>query len=232
MPNTGFTVESVGTIYRTAGKPEHELRFRKPQQAATSPQTLHTLDALGEVPTTEPVTEELTTEIESPPIVEPSRGPTWALTRMSPAERTMLKTAIELIVDRQSPIPYRELINHVYMELINKKTDFDSARQIENVLLDHTGRELFLIEEPDLKTGSIDRKWWLGEQKMPEEHRSLPTLKILPTNKLKLPRPKLPRPGSIMKTVRKPRYKKRKMDDEDRAGDSATYDTSSEYPVY
>ena len=231
MPNTGFTVESVGTIYRTAGRAEHELRFRKPEQATASLQTLQVVNNPDQPPVTEPVTEEPIGEIESPPVVEPGRQPTWALARMSHAERTMLKAAIEVITDRQSPIPYRELINHVYMELINKKIDFDSARNIENVLLDHTGRELILIEEPDLKTGNIDRKWWLGEQKLPEEHKGLPTLKILPTKKLKLTRPRLPRPGSIMKRVRKPRYKKRKTKDEDRANDSG-YDTSSEYPVY
>jgi len=32
MPNTGFTIESSGVIYRVEDKPETELRFRKPPQ--------------------------------------------------------------------------------------------------------------------------------------------------------------------------------------------------------
>jgi hypothetical protein len=57
------------------------------------------------------------------------------------------------------------------MELVEKKVEFDSARQIETALLKHAGGELVLTEEQDQQGQVTSRKWGLGgEDLSPEPH--------------------------------------------------------------
>src|SRR5437016_12927058 len=85
---------------------------------------------------------------------------------MSRLERETLKAAIATISEHREPVPYRELVNQVYMELGERKIDFDSARQIEATLLDHNGRELLLIDETDEYRSTIVKKLWLSATQM------------------------------------------------------------------
>src|SRR5205807_8269618 len=88
-------------------------------------------------------------DLEPSPVLEIAQTPTWRNARMTRPARAILKSAVTTITTRQAPVPYRELLNQVYMELADKKVDFDSARQIETTLLNHNGREILLIDEAD-----------------------------------------------------------------------------------
>jgi len=153
MPNTGFTIEEAGVIYRTQGKPETELRFRKPieevhHESLTSPAAEEVL-VLPRPPELPSPLNESAVESMAPPVLEISKEPQWVPTKPSRVERIIVKAAVEVISHHQEPVPYRELLNQVYMDLIDKKADFDSARQIETTLLNHNGREIVLFEEAD-----------------------------------------------------------------------------------
>jgi hypothetical protein len=86
---------------------------------------------------------------------------------MTRQEKAMLRSAISILSKRREPMPYHELLNQVYMELVEKKVEFDSARQIESTLLKHTGRELALTEESDEQGLKRIKQWSLGEDPSP-----------------------------------------------------------------
>ena len=126
-------------------------------------------------------------------------------------ERETLKVAIATISAHQEPVPYRELVNQVYMELVERKIDFDSARQIEATLLDHNGRELLLIDETDKDRSTIVKKWWLGEKKMrSSRHPDFSSL-----HKISAARPKMPTIHRLLKKWQRQRYRPKSDRDED-----------------
>src|SRR3989454_2408371 len=213
MPVTGFEVESTGLVYRVPGRPENQLRFRKPVQGQVSPIIQPAIEepALAS-PLLPPIVQaEKAIELEPPPVLEIAQTPTWRNARTTRPERAILKSAVTTITTRHEPVPYRELLNQVYMELVDKKVDFDSARQIETTLLNHNGREILLIEEADETGSRVLQKWWLGQQQgAPEKARRIPFL-----GKITRARPKLPRPRALLTRFQKPRYEHHATDDAD-----------------
>ena len=213
MPVTGFEVESTGLVYRVPGRPENQLRFRKPVQGQVSPIIQPAIEepALAS-PLLPPIVQaEKAIELEPPPVLEIAQTPTWRNARTTRPERAILKSAVTTITTRHEPVPYRELLNQVYMELVDKKVDFDSARQIETTLLNHNGREILLIEEADETGSRVLQKWWLGQQQVaPEKARRIPFL-----GKITRARPKLPRPRALLTRFQKPRYEHHATDDAD-----------------
>src|SRR2546421_10097179 len=214
MPVTGFEVESSGLVYRVPGRPENQLRFRKPvQEQIASPIVKPTIEEPAPLspllPPTVPAEKAL--DLEPPPVLEIAQTPTWRNARMTRPERAILKSAVTTITARQEPVPYRELLNQVYMELVDKKVDFDSARQIETTLLNRNGREILLIEEADETGTRVLQKWWLGQQQVaPEKARRIHFL-----GKITRARPKLPRPRALLTRFQKPRYEHHATDDAD-----------------
>ncbi len=162
MPHTGFESERSDIIYRSPGVPETELCFRKPVDAKSD---------LSETPLEQPtnpltVSGSITTEAmepEQPPVQEPLIDPDWGNIRLTRLERSIIRFAVKILADRQTPVGYRELVNEAYMDLVDKKVDFDSARQIENTLLSRVGKELEIIEEPDETGARPVRKWSLND---------------------------------------------------------------------
>ncbi len=215
MPNTGFTIEEAGVIYRTQGRPETELRFRKPieevqREPSASPPAEQEL-VLSQPPGLPNALNESAVESIAPPVLEISEEPQWVPTKPSKVERIMLKTAVEVISHHQEPVPYRELLNQVYMDLVDKKVDFDSARQIESTLLNHNGREIVLIEEVDEANDRVVKKWELGEQRLaPERKGRIPLVGRISHSKPRLPTVRFPfrKPG-------RSRYVERTGTDED-----------------
>jgi len=197
MPNTGFTIEEVGVIYRTPGKPETELRFRKPVQESQE-ESLKELQASEEIvpvqlPSSEVTIDREVADSSAPPVLEISEEPRWIPPKMSRLEKTIVKAGIEIITQHQEAVPYRELLNQVYMDLVDKKIDFDSAREIETTLLNHNGREILLIEEADQANNRVVKKWMLGEQKLPREKKSrISLLRGVSSSKPKLPSVRFP----------------------------------------
>jgi hypothetical protein len=213
LPDTGFIIEEAGMIYRTEGKPETELRFRKPVQEIQheSPSTpTMTEEVISMQPPTPPLSlEEGAIESAAPPVLEISREPQWIPVKLSRMEKSMLRSAVEIISRHQEPVPYRELLNQVYMDLVDRKVDFDSARQIETTLLNHNGREILLIEETDAANARIIRKWWLGEQKLaPEKRKRIPGI-----GRIALSKPKLPSLRFPFRKPQKSRYVEKSTED-------------------
>jgi hypothetical protein len=203
IPITGFTIEPEEIIYGEDGNPESELHFRRPEEKPeksdrvmkeeleTPPQKVPPAESpISEITAsleiTPPAIEQPRPEIAAPAVLEVEQKPTWANTRMTHQEREILRAAIEILANHKEPMPYRELLNQVYLELVNSKTDFDSAKQIEAILLDHNGREVQVIEETDNEEARIVKMWGLGSEKLAKEggHR----LASLKTAKLKIPR--------------------------------------------
>jgi len=214
MPNTGFTIESSAVIYRVQGKPETELRFRKPiedigeesVQSSPSPEDIG-LPLQSTLPP--PTLDNGMIESAAPPVLEVVDEPQWIPVKMSRMEKSMLNAAVNIISRHQEPVPYRELLNQVYMDLVDRKVDFDSARQIETTLLEHNGREVLLIEEIDEANDRVIRKWWLGEKKLaPEKKRRMRNIGRVTSNRPKLPSVRFP-----FRRSRKSRYVEKATDD-------------------
>jgi len=161
---SGFSIEDTGTIFRAPGQPETQLRFRKPAVAQES--------ALEEPDPSSALAQAIETESSLPDIplqlTVPSQ-PKWTQPVMTRQERAMLKAALSILSQRKEPVPYRELLNQVYMELVEKKVEFDSAKQIETALLKHAGGELVLTEEQNEQGQIISKKWSLGEEDLSPE---------------------------------------------------------------
>lgn len=121
----------------------------------------------------------------------------------------MLSAAVDIISRHQEPVPYRELLNQVYMDLVDRKVDFESARQIETTLIEHNGKEVLLIEEKDEANDRVVRKWWLGERKLaPEKKSRMPSI-----GKIASKRPKLPALRFPFRKSRKSRYVEKGTDE-------------------
>jgi hypothetical protein len=218
MPQTGF-VAVTSAKPNSAQNSQMELRFRKP--VVEKQPSVETETALEPVPepvvptlsaTEQPATQELPVETVSLPVLEVAEAPAWVPTRMTRLERSILKAAIMTITEKREPVPYRELLNQVYMDLVDRKVEFDSARQIETTLLDHNGKELLLVEEADETRSRVVKKWWLGDQKIgPDRNRGLQAL-----DRVKEARPNMASLRGIFRTSRRPRYKPiTEGDDED-----------------
>src|SRR6266567_439604 len=214
MPATGFEVESSGIVYRVPGRPENELRFRKSvreQPTLTEAQQAMEEPAPLAAPLLPAAVPEEAADSERPPVLEIVQSPNWSNTRMTRPERAMLKSAVAIIAARGEPVPYRELLNQVYMELVEEKVDFESAREIETSLLKHNGREVLLVQEADETGTRTIQKWWLGDQKVaPTREHKIPII-----GKMSRPRPRLPSPRGLLTRFQRRRYKPQKTRDEE-----------------
>jgi hypothetical protein len=214
MPVTGFEVESAGIVYRIPGRPENELRFRRPLEERPRPTTTPKPLEEAAPPTSllSPTTQlEEAPDSGQPPVTEIVQSPNWSNVRITRPERAMLKSAVEIIAARGEPVPYRELLNQVYMELVEKKVDFDSAKQIETSLLKHNGREILLVEQADETGTRTLQKWWLGDQQMPPDKEH----KIRIVGRLAEHRPKMPKPRGLLTRFQRRKYKPQKTGDDE-----------------
>jgi hypothetical protein len=206
---TGFAIEDAGTIYRAPGKPETQLRFRKPLASLESAvQEPETISVLAQALDSESSTPDI------PPQLSVTSKPDWGATKMTRQERAMLRSAVSILSKRREPVPYRELLNQVYMEMVERKVQFDSARQIESTLLKHTGLELALLEESDERGVKAIKRWSLGEEDLSlDQHGSSSIFKRLSSHR--------PRVSPVMRLLkkwqRKPkqRYKPRAQREEE-----------------
>jgi hypothetical protein len=198
---TGFSIQDTGTIYRAPGKPETQLRFKKPLSPSES-------DVQGPEPT--PILEQAIESESSFPDIPPqltvSTRPDWGLTKMTKQERAMLRSAVSILSKGREPMHYHELLNQVYMELVERKVEFDSARQIESTLLKHAGQELALTEETDEQSLKSVKRWSLGEEGLSPDHEG----KVSIFRKLSSHHPRVPPVMRLLKKwQRKPKRKYR-----------------------
>jgi hypothetical protein len=206
---SGFSIQDTGTIYRAPGLPETQLRFKKPlipqESSSAEPETTSVLAQAIENESYLP---------DLPPQLSISSQTEWTQPAMTKQERAMLKAAVSILSQRKEPVPYRELLNQVYMELVEKKIEFDSAKQIETALLKHAGGELVLTEEQDEQGQVTSKKWSLGEENLsPEPHGRLSVFSRLSGHRTRAPTVT----HFLRKWNRKPRqkYKARKQREEE-----------------
>jgi hypothetical protein len=174
VPWTGFHLENSQIIYRVPGRPENELVFRKPALIPLEKGVQEVLPARVEGGVEgEPVQEETpaAAEAESEPVVEEGEEPAWA-PEPSPEERAMVESALMVMERTGDPVGYMDLINQVYMDLIDKRVSFESAYQIEATLLNHLENELAIVDEPDESGNRVVRKWWFARGAMPAQVRA------------------------------------------------------------
>ncbi len=124
----------------------------------------------------------------------------------------MLRSALSILSKSREPMPYHELLNQVYMELVERKIQFDSARQIESTLLKHSGQELALTEETDERGLKSVKRWSLGTEDLSPDHEG----KMSIFRKLSSHHPRVPPVMRLLKKwQRKPKYRPRaKREDE------------------
>ncbi|TMI21881.1 hypothetical protein E6H31_04660 [Candidatus Bathyarchaeota archaeon] len=204
---TGFSVEDTETIYRAPGKPETQLRFKKPLTPSGSdvqdPETTPILEQAIESESSFP---------DIPPQLTVSTQPDWGLTKMTKEERAMLRSALSILSKNREPVPYHELLNQVYMELVERKVQFDSARKIESTLLKHSGQELSLTEETDEQGLKSVKRWSLGTDDLSPDHEG----KVSIFRKLSSHRPRVPPVMRLLKKwQRKPKYRPRASREEE-----------------
>jgi hypothetical protein len=196
---TGFSVEDTGTIYRAPGKPETQLRFKKPFSPSDSD-----VQEPEMTPVLEQAIESESSFPDIPPQLTVTTQPDWGLTKMTKQERTMLRSALSILSKSREPMPYHELLNQVYMELVERKVQFDSARQIESTLLKHSRQELALTEEMDEQGPKSLKRWSLGTEDLSPDHEG----KVSIFRKLSSRRPRVPPVMRLLKKwQRKPKYR-------------------------
>ncbi len=226
VPWTGFRLEKSETIYRVPGQPENQLVFRKPamvqkslsepQEAQLPTETLEIAPIVENIlPPTDLTTEQPVLEgVEGPPAEEAIEDPVWSQPRLTPLEKTVVRSAVKAVERRGEPVLYRELIDNVYMDLLDREVSFGSVREIETILLDHIGKELVLIEELDETGAMVLRKWWLGDEGAPVKTERAASLR----RKLSAAKRRIPKAGKLVKRLRPQRagyvQKKRSVDDE------------------
>jgi hypothetical protein len=206
---TGFSIEDTGTIYRAPGKPETQLRFKKPlAPSQTDVQEPETTPVLGQAMETE------SSFPDTPPQLTVTCQPDWVPAKMTKQERATLRSAVSILSKRREPVPYHELLNQVYMELVERKVEFDSARQIESTLLKHAGRELALTEESDEQGSTVVKKWSLGEEGLSPDHDGRSSI----FKRLSSHHPRVPPVMRLLKKWQrnpKPRYRPRAQREEE-----------------
>ncbi len=208
MPLAGLRAEKMDVVYRVPGRPESELVFRKVVEKKEEPTVELVVEGL-------PPPSEITPE-NPPEPASPEEDLAWDVDQMSRQELALLRSAAEVIERRREPVPYRELLNDVYMDLLNRQVDFGSARQIETILLKHVGRELNIIEEVDETGYQSIKKWWLGDKGLEQDANPSSSLWKRISSRA---RPGIPRilraPSKWKQKLSEPRYKPRKRAAED-----------------
>ncbi len=198
---TGFVAEDPETKYRSADRQETQLRFKKPlaPRDSTPPEPEpEPVPALAEALEVDPSLP------ETPPQPELSSQPDWTPTKMTKQEKAVLRSATSILSKQKEPMPYRDLLNQVYMELVERKVQFESARQIESTLLKHNGRELALTEEADAEGFKTVKKWSLGDEKLsPSLDQRSSIIQKLSNHRLRTPSVR----RLLKKWQRRPRYR-------------------------
>ncbi len=154
-------------------------------------------------------------EVEIPPASDVQAEPQSAEPAVSKQELSMLKSAVSVIERRQEPVPYRELLNEVYTDLLDHNVDFESVRQIEATLLKHVGRELVLLDGLDNATGITVKKWWLGEKAVDAEEGRPPSFWKRLSSKANPGLPKVRRLLNKRRQREQPNYQPKKRFEDD-----------------
>ena len=124
----------------------------------------------------------------------------------------MLRSALSILSKQREPMPYHELLNQVYMELVERKVEFDSARHIESTLLKHAGQEIALTEETDEQGLKSVKRWSLGTEDLSPDHQG--NMSIF--RRLSSGHPRVPPVMRLLrKWQRKPKYRPRSKREEE-----------------
>ena len=76
-------------------------------------------------------------------------------------EREVVMAAKEIIEERGEPTIYQRILNGIMVDLKGGRNVPVGARNIEDVLKDHVGKEFELIDVKDAKGKKAGKMWWL-----------------------------------------------------------------------
>ena len=185
---TGFELENSQVIFRTPGRPENELVFRKPvisqktdsesseaselaaPEEPSSPE--QDLTSVGVLDNSLGTDGDLSSDLyqpgkdvatDGPPVDEEIEDPVWAQPELSPVETAIIASALKMIERTNAPIRHEDLVDEICEDLVNENVSFDSVGQVEDVLVSHEGKEFTAMEQLDETGTDVVRFWWLGE---------------------------------------------------------------------
>jgi len=92
------------------------------------------------------------------------RQPRATVGRESKKERSIVRAALSVIKRHGGTILEDEMLRETYMELLQRKTEFESMREIEQTLLQHTNQELQVTNQEGDKIFD-SQKWWSATKK-------------------------------------------------------------------
>src|SRR3989442_15344169 len=99
------------------------MRFRKAlvplEPGQEEPETMSVLSQAIETESSFP---------ETPPQLTVTSPADWAPSKMTKQERAILRLAIYIVSKQREPVPYQDLLNQAYMELVERKEEFHYAR--------------------------------------------------------------------------------------------------------
>ena len=196
---TGFDLENSQVIFRSPGRAENELVFRKPavsehadmvkqdeqvepveeqepMEAPKPPQWGLSGDLDNSMPGDEDLTNDLyepgvPRDTEGPHLEEQIEEPVWAQPELAPQELAIVTSAVKVIERTAEPVEYKGLIMQVYMDLVDREINFESVKQIEEILVQHAGREVSIFDQLDQTGANVVKYWWLGESAVQTETR-------------------------------------------------------------
>jgi signal peptidase I len=91
------------------------------------------------------------------------RQPRATVGRESKKERSIVRAALSVIKRHGGAVTEDEMLRETYMELLQRKIDFESMRELEQTLLQHTNQELQVTSQDDKIFEG--RKWWSATKK-------------------------------------------------------------------
>jgi len=80
---------------------------------------------------------------------------------MKTYEREVIMSARGIIISRGEPTIYQHILNGIMVDLNGGRNAPIGARNIEDVLKDHVGKEFELVPVKDAKGKTIGRRWWI-----------------------------------------------------------------------
>jgi len=189
-------LENSQVIFRTPGRPENELVFRKPvisqetdsesseaselaaPEEPSSPE--QDLTSVGVLDNSLGTDGDLSSDLyqpgkdvatDGPPVDEEIEDPVWAQPELSPVETAIIASALKMIERTNAPIRHEDLVDEICEDLVNENVSFDSVGQVEDVLVSHEGKEFAAMEQLDETGTDVVRFWWLGELGRSTEQR-------------------------------------------------------------
>jgi len=95
---------------------------------------------------------------------------------MKSYEREVIMSARGIIISRGEPTIYQHILNGIMVDLNGGRNAPIGARNIEDVLKDHIGKEFELIPVKDAKGKTVGKRWWIKGMDLSSQNFTEPAL--------------------------------------------------------